>query len=125
MANMLANSLGGALAQHSVTLGNNAGDTVTYRRGGYSVSLAATKCPVRSEADLQFGILRINECDWIIKASLLVLNSLTVEPQEVGDTITEADGTKWQVMPINGEQAYRPLDPYGTSWRIHTKRIDT
>jgi hypothetical protein len=124
MANMLANSLGGALAQHSVTLGNNAGDTVTYARGGLSVSLAATKCQVRSEADLQFGILRINECDWIIKASLLVLGAATVEPQESKDTITESDGTVWQVLPNTGEQAFRPLDPYKTAWRIHTKRIE-
>lgn len=97
--------------------------TVTYRRGGYTVSLAATKCPVRSDADLQFGILRINECDWIVQASLLVLNTVTVEPKEL-DSITESDGTKWQVLAIQGEQAYRPSDPYSTSWRIHTKKID-
>jgi hypothetical protein len=105
-------------------LANGVAQTVTYARGGLSVSLAATKCPVRSEADLQFGILRINECDWIIKASLLVLGAATVEPQESKDTITESDGTVWQVLPRDGEQAFRPLDPYKTAWRIHTKRIE-
>lgn len=118
----MANMLTGAVAQNAVALANNAGSTVTYRRGGYSVSIAATKCPVRSDADMQFGILRINECDWIIRASLLVLNSITEEPKEL-DTITESIGDKWQVLAIAGEQAFRPSDPYSTSWRIHTKRI--
>lgn len=123
MANVFSNALGGALANHAVALSGNAATTVTYRRGGYSVSLAATKCPVRSDADLQFGVLKIDECDWIIQASLLILNLVTVEPKDL-DTITESDGTKWQVMPLAGEQSYRPSDPFKTSYRIHTKKID-
>lgn len=104
-------------------LADNASQTVTYRRGGLSVSLTATKCPVRSEIDQQFGVLRITQCDWIIKASLLILGGETVEPMEASDVIVESDGTEWQVLPIEGESHYRPLDPYRTAWRIHTKRM--
>lgn len=96
--------------------------TVTYRRGSLSVSLAATKCPVRSELDQTFGILKIGECDWIIKASLIVLGAVTVEPER-NDEIEEADGQKWHVLPTTDEDTYRPLDPYRTAFRIHTKRI--
>lgn len=104
-------------------LEDSVSNTVTYRRGGLSVSVAATKCPVRSETDPQFGILLVNECDWIIKASLLVLDEQAVEPQR-NDEIEESNGQKWHVLPIDGENVFRPLDPYHTAWRVHTKRID-
>ncbi len=108
---------------HVGQLATNVSQTVTYRRGGYTASITATKTPVRSELDQQYGILRVTQCDWIIKVSLLVLNSATVEPQEATDVIVESDGTEWQVLPIDGEAHYRPLDPYRTAWRIHTKRM--
>ena len=119
MADLLQTGAGWLIDQ----LAANVSQTVTYRRGGKTVSLAATKCPVRSEVDGEFGILRIGECDWIIKASSLVLNSVTVEPQR-NDVITESDGQQWHVLPIDGEQEFRPLDPHRQAYRIHTKRID-
>jgi hypothetical protein len=118
MANLLATGaawLAGKLASH-------AAQTVTYRRGGRSVSIAATKGRTASPTDSQFGILDINECDWIITASLIVLGGSVVQPQR-DDEIIEADGQRWHVLPTEGEQVFRPADPQGTLLRIHTKRI--
>lgn len=120
MADMLADAAEWLAGQMPDYLGQ----TVTYRRGGASVSLAATKAPVRRQTDPTFGLLIPDECDWIIKASLLVLNSATVEPREITDTIEEANGKRWQVMPSEGEAAYRQSDPFGNAWRIHTKLVD-
>lgn len=106
-------------------LATNASQSITYRRGSHSTAttIAATKCPVRSEQDREFGILRIGSCDWIIKASLLVIGGVTVEPQK-NDVIVESDGQEWQVLAENGEDCFRPFDPHRTAFRIHTKRID-
>lgn len=106
-------------------LAANASQSITYRRGAKSTAttIAATKCPVRSEQDTEFGILRIGSCDWIIKASLLVIDGATIEPQK-NDVIEESDGQKWMVLADQGEDHYRPFDPHRTAFRIHTKRID-
>lgn len=120
MTNLLATGaawLAGKLTDHAAS-------TVTYRRGGRSVSVAASKAPVRRLTDEQFGVLDIHECDWLIQASLLVLGGTAATPTR-NDEITEADGTKWQVLPLEGEQEARPSDPFGNTWRIHTKRIAT
>lgn len=102
----------------------HASQTVTYARGGRSVSLAATPAPVRRVDDSQFGILTITERDWLISASLLVLSGAVATPQK-NDTITESNGAVWQVLPIEGEPEARHSDPYGYTWRVHAKRIDT
>jgi hypothetical protein len=119
----MANVFTGAIAQHAVALRNNAGQTVTYRRGGLSVSLAATPCDSRAEVDLQFGVLNLAPKDWIITASLLVLNSVTVTPQK-NNTIEESDGTIWQVLSDGVEPPWRYSGPTQDMLRIHTKRID-
>lgn len=108
--------LAGQLASH-------AAQTVTYRRGSRSVSVAATKAPVRRVADDQFGILDIHECDWIIRASLLAFSGTPIEPEK-GDEIEESSGATWQVLPIEGEQQSRPSDPFHIMHRIHTKRVE-
>lgn len=121
MADMLADAAEWLAGQMT----DNLSQTVTYRRGGLSVSLAATKAPVRRATDPTFGLLLPTECDWIIQASLIVLGGATVEPKEITDTIEEANGTIWQVMPNDSEAAYRQSDPFGNAWRIHTKLIDS
>jgi hypothetical protein len=103
-------------------LSEHASQTVTYRRGGQTVSIAATKCPIRSESDGQYN-LDFEPCDWIVKAESLVLGSVDVEPQPVTDVIQESDGQKWEVLDLQNEPCFRPLDPYRTMFRIHTKRI--
>jgi hypothetical protein len=99
-------------------LADNLSQTVTYTRGGQTVSLAATKCPIRSESDGQYN-QDFEGCDWIVKASLLTLG----EPQPVKDVIEEADGQKWEVLDMPNDPCFRPFDPFRTAFRIHTKRI--
>ena len=103
-------------------LSDHVSQTVTYRRGGQTVSLTATKCPIRSQSDEQ-----VNEdfepCDWIVKASLIVLGGEAVEPRKK-DVIVEANGQRWRVLPLDNEPEFRPLDPQRTAFRIHTKRTD-
>lgn len=96
-------------------------ETVTYRRGGTagdSVSLEATPGPIRNGADATFGILRINERDWLIDAELLILDGETIEPQR-NDEVVQASGAVWQVLPNDVELEARLL--IGGKWRIHTK----
>lgn len=104
-------------------LSDAAADTVTYRRGSRSVSLAATKGSPQSELDTQFGVLQIVGTPWFIKASLLVLGGETVTPQK-NDEIEESNGAKWQVLSTISEQEARESDPFGYSWRIDTKRTE-
>ena len=96
--------------------------TVTYRRGGLTVSLAATKCPIRSETDGQYNE-DFEPCDWLITASLIVLGGVTIEPEATIDVIEEAGGQQWEVLQLPNEPHFRPLDPFRTMFRIHTKRI--
>lgn len=101
-------------------LADNLSQTVTYRRGGLSVSLAATKCMVRAESTPE-GNIDFNPCDWLIKASAVILGGETVEPNK-NDVIEESDGQKWQVLPLAGEPEFRYSDQFRTCYRIHTKR---
>lgn len=96
--------------------------SITYRRGGTTTAttIAAVRCPLKNGLDKQFGILRVNERDWIIKASLLVLNGATVEPQK-NDEIIDTDDSVWLVLPTELEPEARLLT--GDAYRIHTKRI--
>lgn len=103
-------------------LADNLSQTVTYKRGSLTVPLAMTKCPIRTESDGQAN-LDFEPCDWIVKASSLVLNSVAIEPQKK-DVIIESDGQRWRVLPLDNEPEFRPVDPFRTMFRIHTKRTD-
>lgn len=98
-------------------LADNLSQAVTYKRGSQTVSLAATKCPVRPASDPQVN-QDFSDCDWIVKASLLTLG----EPQPT-DVIEESDGQQWEALDLATEPCFRPLDPFNTAYRIHTKRI--
>ena len=120
MANMLSDAAQWLADQQT----DHLSQTVTYRRGGSggdSVSLDATPGAILNGIDPTFGILRVNERDWWIKAELLILDSETVAPQK-NDEIVEADGTVWLVLPTDFEQEAKLLYG-GYSYRIHTKRI--
>jgi len=108
--------LAGKLASH-------AAETVTYRRGGASVSLVAVKTTVRRLQDQDYGILDITECDWLIRATSLVLSGATATPQR-DDVIEQSGGQRWHVLPADAEPCARPSDQFGYTWRIHTKRIE-
>ena len=121
MANMMADAATWLVDQLQASLSQ----TVSLTRGSTAATsgVAATKCPVKTPIDLQFGVLRVNECDWIIEATAYVIGGSQVEPQK-NDLITESGGDVWQVLaPFDGEDSHKPLDPQVTAWRIHTKRV--
>lgn len=102
-------------------LKNNIGTTITYRRGGLTVSLAVTKIIENYGADTTYGRLDYLPCDWIVKASLLILGGSAVEPDK-NDQLEESDGAHWLTLPLDSEKCFR-LWEQGLAYRIHTKRI--
>ena len=106
---------------------SHAGRSVTYRRGGDSVTVTATIGRTEFELDDEFGVLRkIESRDFLISAADLVLNSVTVLPER-GDEIDETQGSvtyTYEVMAPGKEPHYRFSDPYRRTLRIHTKQTD-
>lgn len=103
-------------------LATNLSETVTLRRAGKSTTgVKATKCPVRAESEPTVNE-DIANFDWIIAASAYLIGGVEVTPQK-NDVIEESSGERHQVLPLSSEPEARPLDPFGTGWRIHSKRI--
>lgn len=65
--------------------------------------------------------------DYIIKATDYDFGSGPVEPLRNDLIVDSSSGTAitYRVLPITGEDAARWSDRYGTSWRIHTKRVSS
>lgn len=103
------------------------GRSVTYRRGGDSVTVTATIGRTEFELDDEFGVLQKFESrDFLIPAADLVLNSVTVLPER-GDEIDETQGGTtytYEVMAPGKEPHFRFSDPYRRTLRIHTKQTD-
>jgi len=97
-------------------LQNNLATTITYRRGGRSISIAATRGATGHQVDQLTGIFSWFDQDWIIPASVLTLG----EPVR-GDKI-EVGSEVYQVLPPNGEECWRWSGNNQTTYRIHSKR---
>lgn len=110
----------------SDVLGESASRTITYTRSGVSVTITT--------AQVGRTLFRLNDTngvriqhgdrDYIIPAADLVLSGSVVVPK-VGDRIADSvDGKTYEVRaPQQDEPAYRPSDPTGTDWRIHTVKV--
>jgi hypothetical protein len=99
---------------------------VVYRREGEAIQIDAQKLSVTVELDRGDGVvIEAQRTDWIVAVCDLVFGGRRVEPAE-GDLIEQILGTttyKYEVMPLGTEGHFRPLDPHGQSWRIHTKLV--
>src|SRR6185369_18090840 len=116
----MANVLSSGMSSHFAALAGSASDSVTLHRGAkQTTGVKATKAPVRTESTPDFNI-DINNADWIIQRSLYRINGEVTEPQK-NDVLEEADGQKWQVLPLGNEPEARLSDQYGNAWRIHYK----
>jgi len=65
--------------------------------------------------------------DRIVEADDLVFGGQKSEPVE-GDLIEHLMGSTkytYEVMPLGTGSHYRPVGPYGTAWRIHSKLVKT
>ena len=121
MANLLSDAeawLAGQLQTHVAT-------TVTYRRGGAAVSLAATKGRTEFEQIDENGFAqRILSIDFLLPAADLILSGAVTLPAR-GDTIEETIGSAThthEVLPIGTEPCYRLTGANRKQLRIHTKQ---
>lgn len=101
-----------------------AAETVVYRRGSASVTLAATIGRTeRDVEDLSGMVVRSESRDYLIHAADLVLDGAATLPER-GDEIvetTEAGELVYVVLPVDGREVWRYSDPFRTRLRIHTQ----
>lgn len=108
-------------------LQNHVSQSVVYSRGSDSVTLNATigKTDRETFDDHGFGV-KSQVRDFLLKAEELILNNQKVIPRR-GDRITQTLGTQshvYEVVETGGDKHYRPSDPYGVMYRIHTQLMD-
>ena len=99
---------------------------VTYRRGDYSLEVAATVGRTVFEIDDGYGAIeRFESRDFLIAAAELAVNGAPFEPQ-TGDLIAETVGQQtlvYEVLAPGKEPCWRYSDPYRKTLRIHTKQV--
>lgn len=113
-----------AVASLAATIKSDAAGSITYTRGGQSVTLSATIGQTEfNEQDTEGFITRVESQDFIVTAEDLVLDSTQTLPRK-GDVITRVDpdgATRtYDVLPVDGEKCYRLTR--GVLLRIHTKQ---
>jgi hypothetical protein len=99
--------------------------TVTYRRGGLSVQLSATRGQtVFRLADGYGATVRTVQRDYLVAASDLILDGAVTLPIR-GDQIVD-DTEVYEVMgPGSNEPDWRFADPDRLALRIHVKHVAT
>ena len=102
--------------------------TVTYRRGGEEVSLAATIGRTEFEQVDEYGAIHKTQSrDFLVRTADLVLDGVRTLPL-AGDQIREADGNPtfvYEGMAPGDQPPRRHSDPYRQALRIHTKHVAT
>lgn len=97
---------------------------VVYTRGAVSANVLASVGSTEFDVQDNFGVYqRVTSRDYLIKATSLKLADQVVTPQR-GDLITD-NGKTYEVLSMDGGQAWRYCDPYGNGLRIHTKEVDS
>jgi hypothetical protein len=102
---------------------------VIYQRGGDNVEVSATMGQTVFRFDDSAGAtVRFVSRDFLVRVEHLVINGVAIEPQR-GDQVIETSGGKvytHEVMPFSGDEPeWRYSDPQRTTYRIHTKLIET
>jgi hypothetical protein len=119
MTNLLATGalwLAGQLATHC-------SESVVYRRGALTVTLAATESMPPPAMRDENGVLEVvSDRDFTFKAAVLILATKATLPQR-GDRITKTNGEVYEVMHLEGANCYRNMDASGYLLRVHTKRV--
>jgi len=123
----MANLISDGAAWLAGRLKSHAGTPVVYQRGAArNESITAVVGETEFETEDEQGIvISAVARDFLIAAADLTLNDVVTEPQD-GDVIletVEAVTFTYEVTPIADGKHYRPSDPYGIKWRIHTKLI--
>jgi len=96
---------------------------VTYSRSGtasdtINATLRQREYMVTGFDGLQTAVV---SSDWIVDVDDVVVSGSTLTPR-AGDRIT-AGSAVYEVMPIDGRQAWRYWDSANTAYVIHTKQV--
>lgn len=118
----MANLLKQGQALIAATLKSHGSETVTYRRGANSVSIAASVGRPDMTLGPEFGggHLRMNTKEFVITAADLVINGVAVSPA-TGDMIDVAEGeatNRYRVGPDGGLPEFENADAFGIMLRI-------
>lgn len=113
----MANMLGDAATWMAGQMQDHLATAVTYRRGGTTLSISATRGASGRQVDANTGDMSWHDQDWLIPASVLTLG----EPER-GDRI-EVGGEVYRVLPPDeSQECWRWSDHHQTIYRIHTER---
>lgn len=123
----MGNRMAKGTAWLAAQLKAHASETVQYARGNLTCPIAASYG--RREVIIESGAMTTSHEQWdfVITAADLILGGVVVKPSE-GDSfrVTVAGQVKvYEVLPIAGEECFRPCDPAGVQLRIHTKHART
>lgn len=123
MADMLAT----ALQWHREQLEEHAAQTVTYRRGAFSVELPVTFGSRAATAELAANSLRVEveQRDFIIPADKLILDGVLTKPCDRDEVELNEDGERriYRLLPVPDGQAWEYDNDYRKLIVLHTKLI--
>lgn len=95
-----------------------------YRRGDVEATVRATVARKIYETADDEGVLVLAEAtDFLVPTGDLLLGGEAATPAP-GDRIVWDGRTFAVAAPGPGMSPYEPADPYGRSWRIHTKCVE-
>lgn len=117
MPNLLANAMTWLHAERQAKLA----ESVSYQRiaGGAALSIQGTRGRtageklIESEWSGSAGVM-----DWIFRAEDFIVSD-EFTPPALRDTVTESDGTIWDVVEIPGEPVWRYSDTFRNAIRVH------
>lgn len=102
-------------------------ESVTYKRGAFSVDLSATIGSTDSlDNQVEGVVVDTDRVDFIIRVADLVIDGSNTLPRD-GDEIvfTNGDETRtYQVKPDDQDECYRDCDEFGFDIRVHTTRLE-
>lgn len=103
-----------------------AGEAVTYYRGANTASLTAVPIHLAPDTLTEAGLnLDADVRLWGIDTADLVISGSATLPQ-IGDYFLQANGSKWEVLPITDDQpAYRYTTSSKGRLLVATKCIET
>lgn len=123
--------IGNAMTWLAGQLHDNCAEAVTYSRVNQTTTLTLSTYATLGRNPLsvvgnasESALVDVNEMDFLIRVSDLILDSAAVEPRR-GDRIGVTLGGVAMVFEVNfaGTDQVFSYDPHRTLYRIHTKRI--
>jgi len=100
-----------------------AASRVIYRRGELAIECSAIVGKTSYQATTEDGFsVEATAVDYLIKKESLKSGGVVIEPEQ-GDRIETTFDT-FEVLHLPDDGCWRYSDPYGTLYRIHTKKIE-